>query len=267
LPAVSVIVRTLNERAALERALASVRRQTVPVELVVVDSGSTDGALELARREADRLIEIAPGSFTFGGALNTGAEAATGEVHVALSSHCELPREDWVALALRHYEELSVAGTHGCRHLPDRRPLTSVLLQDVEYAIRHPYWGFSNHASTWRAEVWERFRFDAGVSACEDKEWALRVLAGGWRIAVDPELDVPKPHRQAAGVRALYRRSVREGEALAGIAELPRRGPREVVRAWWSEIPRDGRPALRHRLNPYRATEAAGRWIGERHGR
>jgi rhamnosyltransferase len=211
---VSVIVRTLNERDALERALRSVREQTVAAEIVVVDSGSTDGALEVARRDADRVVELAPGTFTFGGALNTGAAAASGDVHVALSSHCALPRADWIERALRHYEQPEVAGTHGCRQRPDRRPLDGVLLQDAAHARRHPYWGFSNHASTWRAEVWEQFRFDERLAACEDKEWAQRVLAAGWRIAVDPALDVPKPHRQAAGVRALYRRSVREGEAL-----------------------------------------------------
>jgi rhamnosyltransferase len=265
-PDVSVIVRTLNERDALERALRSLRAQTVGVEIVVVDSGSTDGALDVARREADRVIELAPGTFSFGGALNAGAAAASGDVHVALSSHCELPRPDWVARALRHYEEPAVAGTHGCRHLPDRRPLTTVLLQDAELARRHPYWGLSNHASTWRAEVWEQFRFDERLTACEDKDWAHRVLAAGWRIAVDPELDVVKPHRQAAGVRALWRRSVREGRALAGVAELPRRDVGDVVREWWNEIPRDGRPALRHRLNYFRATEIAGRWAGERRG-
>ena len=106
------------------------------------------------------MIELAPGTFSFGGALNTGAAAAVGDVHVALSSHCALPRRDWVERALGHYEQREVAGTHGCRHRPDRRPLEAVLLQDAAHARRHPYWGFSNHASSWRAEVWEQFRFD-----------------------------------------------------------------------------------------------------------
>jgi rhamnosyltransferase len=262
----SAIVRARNERSALQRALASLRGQTVGVEIIVVDSGSTDGALAVARRHADRLIEIPPGSFTFGGALNTGAEAASGDVHIALSSHCELPRADWVERALSHYADPQVAGTHGCRELPDKRLLAAALLQDADHARRHPYWGFSNHASSWRASVWEAFPFDPALPACEDKAWAHRVLAAGWRIAVDPELDVPKPHRRAGGVRALYARSVREGAALAQITDLPHRGVRDVARAWWREIPQDGRPALRHRLNYFRATEIAGRWTGERRG-
>ena len=68
----SVIVRCRDEVRTLERTLESLRRQTVDPEIVVVDSGSSDGSLEVARRYADQLIEIPPETFTFGHALNVG---------------------------------------------------------------------------------------------------------------------------------------------------------------------------------------------------
>ncbi len=261
----SVIVRVKDERDLLDRALRSLREQTVPVEIVVVDSGSTDGGLEVARRHADELIEIAPERFTFGRALNIGAERATGNVHFALSAHCRAERRDWVERALAHYENPRVAATHGCRTLPDRRPLLDVLLQDEAHARRHPYWGLSNHASSWRAELWRRFEFNEAMPACEDKEWAWRVMRDGWLIAVDPMLEITKDHRQLAGTMALFRRTRREAEALAGASDVPRTGLVEAVRTWWSDVPRDGvYPPLFHRLNYYRAAEIAGRYAGER---
>jgi rhamnosyltransferase len=266
LPSASVIVRVKNERDLLERALLSLRDQTVAAEIVVVDSGSSDGSLDVARRHADRVLEI--DRFTFGRALNLGAEAASGEIHFALSAHCRAERRDWVERALAHYADARVAGTHGCRIQPDRRPLLDVVLQDAEHAARHPYWGFSNHASSWRANVWRRFRFDEEMEACEDKEWAWRVMDAGWRIAVDPLLDVTKDHRQLAGTRALYQRTRREAEALSRVRHHPRLRARQALRTWWSDVPRDGvYPPLFHRLNYYRAAEIAGRWAGERRAR
>ena len=262
----SVIVRARDQRDALERALRSLREQTVPVEIVVVDSGSTDGALQVAREHADTVVEIDPAAFTFGGALNAGARAASGDIHFALSSHCRAEFPDWVERALAHYEHPRVAGTHGVRQRPDRAPLTEVFLQDAAHARAHPYWGFSNHASSWRADVWAQHPFDETLDACEDKAWAWRVMDDGWLIAVDPGLEISKRHRQAAGVRALYRRSRREAEALGRVMDLPPRGIGSAVRAWW-EVPRDGRPAVRHRLNYFRMAEAAGRWAGERRAR
>lgn len=257
-----------NERDLLERALRSVREQTIPVELVVVDSGSTDGSLDVAAALADELVEIPPERFTFGRALNVGAERASGDVHFALSSHCRAERRDWVELALGHYENPRVAGTHGTRLQPDRRPLLDVVLQDAELARRHPYWGFSNHASSWRADVWREHRFDEEIPTCEDKAWAWEVLEHGWLIAVDPALDVSKDHRQFAGTRALFDRSVREAEALARATPMPRRSLASAVRMWWSDVPRDGvYPPMFHRLNYYRAAEIAGRWVGERRAR
>ncbi len=264
----SVIVRVKNERDLLERALLALRAQTVPVQIVVVDSGSTDGGLDVARRHADELVEIAPQAFTFGHALNVGAAAAAGEVHFALSSHCRPESGDWVERALGHYANPRVAGTHGTRIQPDRKPLMHVVLQDAELAARHPYWGFSNHASSWRAELWRRVPFDERMPACEDKAWAWRVMDEGWLIAVDPMLDVPKDHRQLAGTRALYARSVREAEALARARRMPERSLAGAVRQWWTDIPRDEvYPPLFHRLNYFRAAEIAGRWVGERRAR
>ena len=65
----SVIVRAKNESASIGRVLELVREQRVDggeVEVIVVDSGSTDGTPAIAREKGARLIEIPARSFTFG---------------------------------------------------------------------------------------------------------------------------------------------------------------------------------------------------------
>src|SRR5687767_8746951 len=119
----SVIVRAKDEAAAIERTLSALRTQSVEVEIIVVDSGSTDGTVEIARRWCDRLIEITPEQFTFGRALNIGAEAAAAPVHFALSAHCVPPRADWVERSCSYYSDAAVAATHGDRVGPDGKLL------------------------------------------------------------------------------------------------------------------------------------------------
>lgn len=75
-PLVSVIIPTHNSRASLERCVASVREQNyAPIEIIIVDNFSTDGTSELARRLADRFIQIGPERST---QLNAGVRVAGG---------------------------------------------------------------------------------------------------------------------------------------------------------------------------------------------
>ena len=263
----SAIVRCKDKADTIERTLRSLRAQTVPVEIVVVDSGSTDGTLEIARRHADRIVEIPADSFSFGGALNSGAEAADGDVHFALSAHCEAEREDWVERALAHYERPEVAATNGGLARWDGRPLIEPVDQTRDVLHENPYWGFSNHASSWRASVWESHRFDESLDSTEDKEWAWRVIEAGHVIVFDPFLTVDALHRKQAGTRALFRRVRGEGRALASVVDLPERTLRDVRREWWNDLPEQSMsPPLFHRVNWLRSAEILGRYVGEREG-
>jgi glycosyltransferase involved in cell wall biosynthesis len=264
-----VIVRAKNSQATIERALSLLREQTVACELIVVDSGSTDGTLAIARRLADRVIEIAPEAFAFGRALNIGAEQASAHVHAAISSHSFVERRDWLERALALYEREDVAATNGIAVLPDGgQPARGTFYQDRDTVVREPLkWGFTNHASTWRARVWQEFHFDERLEASEDREWAKRVLDAGWVIAYDPALVVPMSHRWRAGPLSYYRRIKKETRSFASFEPPPPYGLRDCLREWWSDYPADRHSPFAHRfLNYYRFAELAGRYAGARAG-
>lgn len=261
-PLASVIVRAKDKANTIERALAQLRRQTVPVEIVVVDSGSTDGTLAIARLYCDQLIEIPPERFSYGRALNLGAERAAAPVHFALSAHCAPDRLDWVERSLAHYERSDVAATSGYDNLaPGGRPPT-VIYQDLPMLRADPYWGFSNHAGSWRAELWERYRFHEGLDYSEDREWSWRVLEDGWVVAMDPHLGVGTPHRVGEGYRAWYSRHRRAARAIASFAPLAPYTAQDALREWWDVSERRRRFGVRARLSPRRVVAAVAKYQG-----
>jgi rhamnosyltransferase len=260
-PRASVVVRAKNEARAIERTFKALRRQTVPVEIVVVDSGSTDGTVEIARRWCDRLIEIPAESFTYGYSANIGAAAATAPFHFSLSAHCFPERDDWVERSLRHYARADVAATNGIQSFPDGRPVEHVFFQDADHVRAHLLWGFSNHASSWRAEVWREHPFDAALSSSEDREWALRVTEAGWVIAYDPDLWVDLSHQWDGGALFQYRRKKMETRGLAEFAPLPPYRARHALVEWWAP-PDDRHSRLFHRLNYRRMAGILGKYRG-----
>jgi rSAM/selenodomain-associated transferase 2 len=81
-----VIVITLNEESVLGATLRAARTAD---EIVVVDGGSTDETVVIARGEKVRTVRSSPGR---GRQLRTGIEAATGDVIVMLHADTILPR-------------------------------------------------------------------------------------------------------------------------------------------------------------------------------
>ena len=258
-PTATVIVRARDSIATVERTLRSVREQTVRAELVVVDSGSTDGTLEVARRLADVVLEVPPAEFSYGGALNLGARAASGEVHLALSSHSVPVSPTWIADSLARYRDPDVAGTNHGRRTPSGELIGPAgYRQTVPDAVAHPRWGFSNHGSSWRADVWSALPFREDLPAAEDKEWSWRVLARGWTLVYAPELQVTTTHRRGAGLAAYARRIRRERSTMIGLGALPRPTLRDAVGEWWHpEHHPEYRPLAVRRLSPYRVAEIA----------
>ena len=260
----SVIVRARDEATELERGLRMLATQTVPYEVIVVDSGSLDDTLLIAERAGARVVRIAAHEFTYGGALNGGCAEATGEILVALSAHAHPADGGWLARVSTAFDDSRVACASGDIYGPDAERLDMQLLQDVELARRRPEWGYSNAAGAFRAELWRRRPFRTDLPASEDKEWALHWLEQGYVCAVDPALVVEHDHTHDP-VRSIYARARREWEAAADFHELPPYGPADLTRDWWSDL-RWYHSATRARLSHRRLARLLGAYAGRRAG-
>ena len=117
----SVVIPTLNAGPILDRVLKAVTEQNTPwpYDVLVIDSGSTDGTLEtIAKYPAVKLHQIEKKDFNHGGTRNLGAELTDGEF-IAFLTHDALPaNEDWLYNLVSSLEmHPDAAGAYG-KHLP-----------------------------------------------------------------------------------------------------------------------------------------------------
>jgi rhamnosyltransferase len=92
------------------RTLAALARQTVAHELLVCDSGSSDGSLARAREHGAHVIEIPPREFSHGGTRNLLLSEAAGEHVALLTQDAEPADERWLERLLAGFSVAQDAG-------------------------------------------------------------------------------------------------------------------------------------------------------------
>src|SRR5262245_35564219 len=117
---VSILILTRNGMETLPATLDSIAEQKreFPLEVVAVDSGSTDGTAELLANRADRMISISPATFNHGATRNFGIEHCRGDLVVLLVQDALPNSDNWlIALTRPLREEDHVAGSYA-RQIP-----------------------------------------------------------------------------------------------------------------------------------------------------
>lgn len=109
---VSVIVPAYNSQLTIAGCLRSVLAQSLPPdEIIVVDDRSGDSTADLARNLGCRVIrnELAKGP---GGARNSGAACARGDILAFIDSDCAAP-ENWLKNLIAAFEDPSIVAAGG----------------------------------------------------------------------------------------------------------------------------------------------------------
>jgi hypothetical protein len=166
---------------------------------------------------------------------------------------------------LAAFDDERVACAFGQRLGPDLDPLTEPLLQDRAHAERHPLYGYSNSAGGFRRRLWEEHRFDPGLAAAEDREWAWHWLSRGWLVRLDPALAVQHSHDDEGPLRT-YRRVKSDVAAQGSFRDIPSLSLAGLAREWWRG-PHGHRSKVRARLDPRRAAMLAAKYAGLREAR
>jgi len=196
-PTISVVVPAYNEERYIAEALDAIFAQTVaPLEVIVVDDGSTDGTLEVVRPYENRVRVIQQENRGCPGAFDTGFREATGDF-VALCPADDVwePRKlEWQREALARHPEVDVAfgaaERFGLASGDHARPPRDGVLDGAWFARQmYP----RNLIADPSAVVRRSLYLDLGgyePLVGEDYEFWMRALAAGATFHFEPRLVV-----------------------------------------------------------------------------
>jgi glycosyltransferase involved in cell wall biosynthesis len=227
LPLVSVVVIGRNEGERLARCLVSIRAMDTTgfaVELIYVDSGSTDDSVVLAQSFEAKVVALQAERPSAASGRNAGWRVAKGETVLFLDGDTVLHPE-FVRNSLLDLAETSVAIVWGHRRemFPERSIYNRVLDLDWVYAPGPSL--FCGGDALFRREALERTSgFDDTLIAGEEPELCRRIAALGYAIK---HVDRPMTGHDLAMTRwsQYWKRATRAGHAYAEVsAQLGKRG-------------------------------------------
>ena len=236
---ISVVIRAYNEERHIGRLLEGIAQQTLDgVETILVDSGSTDATLEIARRYPLRVVHIQPDEFTFGRSLNRGIAASQGETIVIASAHVYPVYPDWLERLLAPLRDPQVALAYGKQRgnaaakFSEGQIFTRWYPESSDLRQAHPFCNNANAAI--RRSLWELHPYDESLSGLEDLDWAHWAVGEGYRLAYVAEAEVIHVHDETP--RAVYNRYRREAMAFKRIFPQEHFGLRDFLRLSLSNI-------------------------------
>jgi glycosyltransferase involved in cell wall biosynthesis len=211
-PAASIVIRCFNEAEHIGKLFSELKRQTfTDYEVVVVDSGSDDGTLDIVTAEDVTLVHIAKEDFSFGRSLNLGCAAARGAILVFISAHCYPEHEDWLANLVEGFDDEKVAVVYGRQrgivdsHFSEQQIFKRWFPDDSVARQEGP---FSNNANAAvRRSLWEAHPYDEALTGLEDVAWAQEVMREGWWVSYRADAGVIHVHNETPSqIRNRYRR-------------------------------------------------------------
>lgn len=198
----SVVVRAYNEGEHIGRLLEGISQQTVKdVELILVDSGSTDDTVEIASEAGARIVRIPSAEFSFGRSLNLGVQAAGHDLVVIASAHVHPVYPDWLECLLRPFEDKDVALVYG----KQRGDSSSRVSEDRIFRQWYPEADIARQTSPFcnnanaaiRRSLWEKHQYDESLTGLEDVAWAKWAQAQGHHVAYTAHAEIIHVHHES----------------------------------------------------------------------
>jgi glycosyltransferase involved in cell wall biosynthesis len=220
MPDCSIVIRCYNEEKHIARLLSGILEQTVKdVEIIIVDSGSTDATLSIASRYPVKVLSIRAEEFSFGRSLNLGCRGANGEFIVIASAHVYPVYNDWLENLLAPFKDSDVALVYGKQRGDGKARYSEQQIYKRWYpedSATHKRFPFCNNANAAiRRYVWEKLPYDEDITGLEDLDWAKRAIEQGCKIVYNAEAEIIHVHNE--DYQQIYNRYRREAIAFKHI--------------------------------------------------
>jgi rhamnosyltransferase len=191
----------LNIRSCLDAVFS--QKTTRKFEVILVDSGSTDGTRDIVKRYPVRFYQIAPEQFHHARTRNYLASLSLGQYLIYLNADAFPASTAWIDSLLSNFSDPSVGACYG-RHLPkpdcnlERQAVLATMYGDKRI-IKEPcrrqelgyrYYHLSTVNAAIRKNVWQATPFPEELKIYEDVGIAKRILDSGWKIVYEPAATV-----------------------------------------------------------------------------
>jgi len=243
---ISIVMRSFNEGWALKETLPALRAQDYSNwELIVIDSGSTDGSVEMIRDfQPKEFIRIQPHEYNPSRVMNRGMRLAQTETVIFLNADATPQGNQWLRLLAKALEKPKVAAVFGCQ-IP-RPDCQAIYACDYERCFgknrESAHWDhfFSMVSSGLRKSIWAKRGFLENLQYAEDDEYTRWCVAQGYGIEYVPDSIVMHSHNYTQA--QAYKRSFGDARALAASwtgSFTDFNFGRTVIKGWLSDFKKD----------------------------
>tara|TARA_B100000575_G_scaffold86955_1_gene68804 strand:+ start:3157 stop:4053 length:897 start_codon:yes stop_codon:yes gene_type:complete len=246
---VSIVIRTLNEATYIAELLEAIdmqTRQNFEVEVVIIDSGSTDATLSIAQSYGCKITFITKDQFTFGRSLNMGSDFANGDILVYISGHCVPTDSEWLMKLIKPIVDGVAGYTYGRQIGRDTTKYSEGKIFEKYFPSQSkiPQNDFfcNNANSAVARKVWSEFKFDEQITGLEDMELAKRFVEKEGRMAYVADACVYHIHNESWF--QTRRRYERESIALQSIMPEVQIRVFDMIRYIWASVISDARAAI-----------------------
>ncbi|GAB3940689.1 glycosyltransferase [Spirosoma harenae] len=214
----SIIIRAFNEGKHIGKLIDGIASQETShsIEIILVDSGSTDDTVQIAESKGVLCVHIRPDEFSFGRALNIGCQRATGEILLFASAHVYPVYTSWIDKMLAPFADNKVALSYGRQignkfsKFSEHQLFAKWFPKASNYNQSIP---FCNNANTAiRRTLWEQMPYDESLTGLEDLHWAEAIQQQGYKIAYESDAVIVHVHEETP--RKIYNRYYREAIAF-----------------------------------------------------
>ena len=219
----SIVIRSKNYIRYIRGTLEAIHRQKFesPFEVIHIDSGSTDGTVDVIRSfNPAKLIQIRPEEYVPGCVLNQGMREASSDWVIFINSDAEPIGEDWAQNLLEVAKSQDRVGSSFSRQVP-RPDCWSVFANDYERCFgpqresaKWEYF-FSMVSCVVNRATWQEAPFREDLQYAEDNEWSRRISGLGWAVLFAEKSIAMHSHNYT--LREAFKRS--SGDAFASAAD------------------------------------------------
>jgi rhamnosyltransferase len=218
----SIIIRTYNEEKYLPELLSSLRLQDIgdlKMEIILVDSGSTDETVQIAKSFGCKIEFINKDEFSFGKSLNIGCSIASGKILVFISGHCIPVNNSWLINLVRPIISNQVSLTYGKQiginssNFSEKQIFAKYYPETSSIPQNNFFCNNANAALDQR--IWEKYLFNEELTGLEDMHLGKRIFNDGYSIGYISTAEIFHIHNENSN--KIKNRFEREAIALQRI--------------------------------------------------